>query len=1660
MKKLIAMIGAVATAFGLYAAEPTLATTFETGDAGVNGTTLTLGTGDEASGWTGLAEETLELGTYSNDAYTYGTPPSANTRRETFDAKGDNAQFLKLETGTNTISHAIGAKVIDQLVKFTGFEEAQTNFVEGTKIAVWMSAIETEGTAQIGTPAQGVEGDDGYVPASSDYQPASDDYHAGETNLYVTVGDGAKAIKVQVDPASIDLTEFKPETWYRLTIKSIGNVIADNKGVEYTQDGFLIYIDGKQVAMVEEPTWHINSSAFKASAAKSYADKQLFTAIAKGTAETIATLGFTGIGAADDIFADDDGPEFCQSVAITEEALNEFFPGAKAVEVTQNGEVIPLEAGVYTIKPGNKIVVTYGPNGPYVVTPKNAYATYNVALDGTLTKIDDESEIDVVEAAVQVVDANNETNFYAEAELNVELIGLKTGDTATVLKDCAITQGEEEAMVTLFSFTKNTTIEVPEANVWNVFIANVDEQIAGMLTDNVGLFAGKTVNVTFGEKIADDNVCVLSIFGAIAGDITAADNGLVYIDADGVGGSTLAGTIRAANVVVNGAVTLGENGKLITTDNTIDCIFDGEGKQVEAVEGPEAGWYTYQIISTVKFTLVAPANATVTKVEGEDGEIKPDEDGYYAADPEAELTVTLTANDGYLFADGKTTATEKIMAVAGSIPLETTAPAKAGFAIIIAGEPTTTNYYPTLDAAIAAAGTGDPALPTTVTLLADCELTQCCVISKTVTLDIGEFDVTASQADGVLQGDGYGGKRFVNGTPRTTLFVVEHGANLTVLGTTGTIDASTAQVGAAITMTKSGDDATKGDAVLTVNANLSGYYYAIAGNGTRPGSAITINCGTIQGTSENNSAGIYAPQAGTIVINGGTITGATGIYAKSGSLTVNGGTIAAIGATATPTYNGNGFESTGDAIILDGAGEKYAGDMTLVLGKDATLTSASSYGVREVVTKGESQTLAITDNGAAITAPLGGLNVSDDFLAKVEAGTVTISGYVADVNGLCYKTLADAVAAANANDTVTLLANVTLTATLNITKAITLDLNKKTVTGDWDAGLNGVAGSRVYMFECGANAVTFENGTIASKANNIGALHTQGGELTVNAIVNTKWRAIGAYDGAKVVVGANAVLTTAGEDPTIFIWSNFANRGDTTVQCDVTIAGKVYNTFNGTRTSANLDAVIMGSGNDQGAGVKLTVADDAEISGTACAGIYFPCAGLLEIGAASITGTEGVYVKGGASTVVNGAVITATGTANAFVADHNGHAWTGDAFVVDVSKGYAAVETQSISGGTFTSDNGAAVASYKEAGATADRVTGFITGGTFSSNPGDCVAAGYKAVGGPDTWTVAAKEFYDITFKVEGQADYVTNVVEDTELSTVVPADPKRDGFKFTGWDPEVTGVAESNATYTAQFEAVETDITITVNFDENITSVKVDGQEIESGNVKLKADTKKVTITLAADSLTIPVFKNGDAVVAKSAEYDVADGATFTFTAEEAEEAEVTEEQTKQAILDAIDEGESHEAAVAKVNAIVTTETTPAVGKVTASELAAYIKENSISSKQLAASEYVAASVKLGTDVLINESTEVEVATVEKTTSDLAVTIKIGDKDATKEQIMSFVEVCDDLGAANDWEKLPTSTLQSAVQISAGKLVITPVTGIDKMFLKVSIPKDPVAAK
>lgn len=95
-------------------------------------------------------------------------------------------------------------------------------------------------------------------------------------------------------------------------------------------------------------------------------------------------------------------------------------------------------------------------------------------------------------------------------------------------------------------------------------------------------------------------------------------------------------------------------------------------------------------------------------------------------------------------------------------------------------------------------------------------------------------------------------------------------------------------------------------------------YAAIQGNGQAQyaGTVINIYDGALV-DGNGNSAAIYHPQNGILNVYGGTVTGETGIYMKSGTLNISGGTISGTGEKAAYQYNGSGFVSTGEALVVD-----------------------------------------------------------------------------------------------------------------------------------------------------------------------------------------------------------------------------------------------------------------------------------------------------------------------------------------------------------------------------------------------------------------------------------------------------------------------------------------------------------------------------------------------------------------------------------------------------------------------------------------------------------------------------------------------------------------------------------------------------------------------
>ena len=180
-----------------------------------------------------------------------------------------------------------------------------------------------------------------------------------------------------------------------------------------------------------------------------------------------------------------------------------------------------------------------------------------------------------------------------------------------------------------------------------------------------------------------------------------------------------------------------------------------------------------------------------------------------------------------------------------------------------------------------------------------------------------------------------------------------------------------------------------------VNVNINGAINAKQGitiNGcvnqvTGNVPVININDGAILNCSSSVGADIYAAGYGIWNIGAATLKANTPIYAKSGTININGATIEACGEYAEPVANSNGFNPTGDAILID-SHESYAGNVILSVSGNATVTSANGYAIQEALTKmDESKAIGLITNNGSFAGAKGSVKLSDEFAQALADGS-------------------------------------------------------------------------------------------------------------------------------------------------------------------------------------------------------------------------------------------------------------------------------------------------------------------------------------------------------------------------------------------------------------------------------------------------------------------------------------------------------------------------------------------------------------------------------------------------------------------------------------------------------------------------------------------------
>ena len=553
------------------------------------------------------------------------------------------------------------------------------------------------------------------------------------------------------------------------------------------------------------------------------------------------------------------------------------------------------------------------------------------------------------------------------------------------------------------------------------------------------------------------------------------------------------------------------------------------------------------------------------------------------------------------------------------------------------------------------------------------------------------------------------GKTLTNKTGEHTI-IVENGATLTITGN-GIVDNVSHGKGAIVNsgeVTLNGGtfkrSAEKG--TYSSNGNGGNSWYTIANYGT-----MEINTGV---TVEN--AGGYS----SMIRNGGDVT-------ADCNLTIEGGNFAGGINTVKNdsfgvlTINGGNFSNTAQYVIMNwNKAEITAGTFqtldtasavlfTSTYGNDANTVGKLTISGGEFKHASDTQEMIVdhydeTNKGNAVVT--GGKFDADiskyiptDYVQSAD-GTVEKLGEtnaVAKVGDTYYKTLADAVAAAD-NNTVTLLKDVTADITIPAGKTMTLDLNGKTLTNVNDHTIlnNGnltITGTGKVDNISHAKGALYNKGTVVVNGGTFDRSKENG--KTSNDSGSNSWYTI--KNVGSMTIHDGATVQTAGNNTTLgkfssLVSNGYFNAGDYTnnrglEQPILTIDGGTFRgglntiknddraklTINGGTFSNYYQAVVQNHNIAEITGGTFTAASDANAK------------------------TYGIYNCGCGAEIDLGTLTVSGGT------------FTGATYAVaDVSSENADV---TISGGQFAGTKAAIVKS------STSKATIAVSGGKFSSDP-------------------------------------------------------------------------------------------------------------------------------------------------------------------------------------------------------------------------------------------------------------------------------------------------------------------------------------------------------
>ena len=295
------------------------------------------------------------------------------------------------------------------------------------------------------------------------------------------------------------------------------------------------------------------------------------------------------------------------------------------------------------------------------------------------------------------------------------------------------------------------------------------------------------------------------------------------------------------------------------------------------------------------------------------------------------------------------------------------------------------------------------------------------------------------------------GKTLTNKTGEHTI-IVENGATLTITGN-GIVDNVSHGKGAIVNsgeVTLNGGTFKRSDenGIYSPYGNGGNSWYTIANYGT-----MEINTGV---TVENDGGyssmirnGGEATADCNLTIRGGNFTGGINTVKNDyfGVLTINGGNFSNTAQYVIMNWNkaeitAGTFRTldTASAVLFTsafGGNANYVGKLT-ISGGEFKHASDTQEMIVDHYNASNSGTAAVT--GGKFDADISAY-VPNGYIQNENGAVETLgeTNAVAKVGGTYYKTLADAVAAAQDGDTITLLKDAELTSTLNLAKNITID---------------------------------------------------------------------------------------------------------------------------------------------------------------------------------------------------------------------------------------------------------------------------------------------------------------------------------------------------------------------------------------------------------------------------------------------------------------------------------------------------------------------------------------------------------------------------------------------------------------------------------------------